>query len=271
MAVCQMIISENKDENLQKAEAMIRESALLGANVVTLTEMFNCPYSNDLFASFAEEIPGKTSSMLSDLSKELGIYIIGGSIPEKSGDKIFNSSIIVNNKGEIIDVYRKIHLFDIDIKGKITFRESDTLEYGNKIVVVDTPFCKIGIAICYDIRFPELMRILTLKGAEVIVLPAAFNMTTGSAHWDSLMKMRAIDNQVYFVGAAPARDEDGIFCAYGHSAIVDPWGEKVASLDEKEGIIIGTIDLNYVKEVRNKLPLLKHMRNDLYNIEVNSD
>ncbi len=267
IGVCQMKVKDNKSHNLKRAEEMIREAHANGSDLVVLPEMFNTPYLNECFVKYAEELlESKTVRALSTLAKELRIYLVGGSIPEKEKDKIFNTSFVFNDKGEIIGRHRKIHLFDIDVKDKVTFKESDTLSRGNDVTVINTPYCKIGIAICYDMRFPELMRLMVLKGAQVIVVPAQFNWTTGPAHWESLIKVRSLDNQVYFVAAAPALNEALGFHAYGHSMIASPWGDKMIGLDEKEGIIYGDINLDYVEQVRNELPLLKHRRLDLYDV-----
>ncbi|SET62405.1 Predicted amidohydrolase [Natronincola peptidivorans] len=267
VAICQMLVTDNKEENLSKAEEMIREAKREAAEVIILPEIFNCPYNNEYMVEMAEDYPGKTTDMLSSLARELQVYIIGGSIPEKAGDKVYNTSFTFNKNGELIGTHRKMHLFDIDIEGKITFKESDIVGYGEEVTVVETEYCKIGVAICYDMRFPELMRLLALKGAEVIVVPAAFNTTTGPAHWHETIKVRAVDNQVYFVAASPARNMASTYHAYGYSTIINPWGDVVASTKETEAIVYGEIDLDYVKKVRQELPLLKHRRTDLYTLE----
>ena len=267
IAVCQMSVVDNKEENLTKAEEMLRRAAKdFQADILVLPEMFNCPYSNDFFPAYAEVFPGDSTNRLSSLAKELKVYIIGGSIPEREGEKIYNTSFIFDTEGKLLAKHRKMHLFDIDVEGGITFKESDTLGAGDQVTVVDTPFCKLGIAICYDMRFPELMRLMVEKGAEVIIIPAAFNMTTGPAHWDSLIKIRALDNQVYFVAASPARNPEAAYNAYGHSTIINPWGDIVARAGEGEVIIYGELDLDYVTKIRNQLPLLKHRRRDVYEL-----
>lgn len=266
IATCQLDVLQKKDDNLEKAKELIKEASYNGADLVVLPEMFNCPYDNSFFPEFAEEFSGITTDFLSKLAQNESIYIVGGSIPEKEGDNIYNTSYIFDRKGKVIGKHRKMHLFDIDIEDGISFKESDTLGYGNNVTVFDTEFCKIGVAICYDMRFPELMRLMALKGAEIIIVPAAFNMTTGPAHWHALAKIRAIDNQVYFVAASPSRNVDSSYVAFGHSLIVDPWGDIISEADEKEGIIYGNIDLSRIKKIRNQLPLLKHRRIDLYDV-----
>ncbi len=253
-----------KEKSMETAADYIVHAAENGAQVISLPEMWNCPYSNDYFREYSEPETGPTVKFMSDLAAGQGIYLIGGSIPELDEGKVYNTSYCFDRSGNIIGKHRKVHLFDIDVKGGIRFMESDTLTAGRDITVIDTEFCKIGVAICYDVRFPEWFRKMALAGAKLIILPAAFNMTTGPAHWDITMRMRALDNQVYFAANSPARDEEGVYVAYGNSCIVDPWGKFTAHCDEKEGIIYGDIDLEYVDSVREQLPLLKHRREELY-------
>jgi omega-amidase len=266
VGICQMQVEEDKDKNIQRAEMMIREAASQGSNLIVLPEMFNCPYENKYFPVFAEVFPEKTTKILSRLSKELGVYLIGGSIPEKEEKVIYNTSYIFNREGKVIGKHRKMHLFDIDIEDGIKFKESENLGFGQEVTVVNTAYCKIGVAICYDMRFPELMRLMVLEGAQVIVVPAAFNMTTGPAHWELLIRTRALDNQVYFIAASPSRNKNASYHAYGHSSIVNPWGTVVSEADEKECILYGEVDLNMVRKIRRELPLLKHRRIDVYEL-----
>ena len=264
LALCQMKVSAEKKQNLRMAGAMVREAAAGGANVIALPEMFSCPYSNDYFREFAEEEDGPTVGYLSLLAEELKVYLIAGSVPELEGDKVYNTSYSFDKTGKVIGKHRKVHLFDIDVKGGIRFQESETLSPGTDMTVFDTEYCKIGVGICYDVRFPELFRKMTLAGAQLIVLPGAFNMTTGPAHWDLTMRARALDNQVYFAAVSPARDLDGPYQAYGGSCIVNPWGEFCGKTDSREAVVYSDIDLDYVEEIRNQLPLLKHRRPELY-------
>lgn len=266
IALCQMLGSMDKEESKAKAKKMIQEAAANGAQVVVLPEMWNTPYSNDYFREYAEPQDGATVNFLSDLAKENDIYLIGGSISELDQDRVYNTSYSFNRKGELIGKHRKMHLFDIDVDGGIRFMESDTLTAGEDTTVIDTEYCKIGVAICYDVRFPELSRNMALEGAKVIVLPAAFNMTTGPAHWDLTMRARALDNQVYFAACSPARDMTGVYQAYGNSCIATPWGEFLAHADETEHIVYGDIDLDYVEAVRRQLPLLQHRKKELYRL-----
>lgn len=264
LALCQMQVGLIKEDNIKNAEKMIREAVKNGANVVALPEIFNCPYSNKYFREFSEDENGMTVKFLSGIASELGIYLVGGSIPEIDEDKVYNTSFTFDRKGKIIGKHRKAHLFDIDVKGGVSFKESDTLTPGDKSTVVETEYGKIGIAICYDVRFPELFRKMTLEGAKLVILPAAFNMTTGPAHWDLSMKARALDNQIFFAAVSPARDINSPYVAYGHSCAVTPWGEFCAKLDSRPGIAYTDIDFNYNEEIRNQLPLLKHRRPEIY-------
>lgn len=264
VGICQMLVGENKAANMNKAEQMVGDAASEGANMVVLPEMFNCPYDNAFFPSRAEPPNGETVGRLSEMAHQHHVYLIGGSIPEVEDGKIYNTCYVFDPFGEILGKYRKIHLFDVDIAGGVRFKESDTLTAGDEPLVVETAYGKIGVGICYDIRFPELARRMALDGAEIIFLPGAFNMTTGPAHWGLSIKMRAVDNQVYFVGASPARDEQASYVAYGHSMIADPWGEVIVEAGAKEGIVYGELDRDKIVKTRQELPLLAHRRTDIY-------
>lgn len=268
IGVCQMLVLEQKDDNLAKARSMIREAAVHGSRIVILPEMFNCPYNSSLFPGYAETYPeGRTFKMLSEAAVTEGIYLVGGSLPEREQGSIFNTSFVFGPQGELLAKHQKIHLFDVDLPDGLSFRESKTLGYGKKITVVKTEVANLGVAICYDIRFPELSRLMVLMGADLIVVPASFNMNTGPAHWELLLRMRAVDNQVFIIGAATARDTSASYVSYGNSAIVDPWGDIIARADEKETILYGDIDLGQIDKIREALPLLRHRRTDIYYVK----
>ena len=264
LALCQLKGSYDKEESRQTVRRYVTEAASNGADVIALPEMWDCPYSNDYFREYAETADGETVKFMSDLAAELGVYLIGGSISEIDDDKVYNTAFCFDREGRMIGRHRKTHLFDIDVEGGIRFMESDTLTAGDSATVIDTEFGKIGVAICYDVRFPELFRRMTLDGARMVIMPAAFNMTTGPAHWDITMRARALDNQIFFAANSPARDEEGIYVAYGNSCIVSPWGDFIAHADEKECILYADIDFDYEDSIRNQLPLLKHRRPELY-------
>ncbi len=266
VGLIQMKVVADKEANLAKAEDMIKKAAARGTQLIILPEMFNCPYETGKFPEYAEEEGGPTWQRLSIIAREIGVYLIGGSIPEIEGKKIFNTSYIFNDQGEQLARHRKIHLFDIDVEGGQTFKESDTLSPGEQITVFATPFGKIGVAICYDIRFPELARLMVEKGANFIVVPGAFNPTTGPAHWEILFRTRALDNQVFTIGAAPACNPESNYLSYGNSLIVDPWGRVINRLGGEEGILVEELELNTLNKVRSQLPLLEHRRLDLYQV-----
>lgn len=266
IGIIQMIVKKEKEINLNNARNLVNKLASLGANIIVLPEMFSCPYDNSYFPTYAEYDYEHTYNFLSNLAKVNNIYLVAGSVPEKHNNNIYNTSYVFDRNGNNIAKHRKIHLFDINIKNRQKFKESDTLSPGNNITVFDTEFGKIGLCICYDFRFPELARLMVNKGAQAIIVPASFNMTTGPAHWDIMFKSRAIDNQVYTIGCSPARDSTSTYVSYGHSLVISPFGETICELDEKEACITCEIDLDYVDKIRDELPLLMHRRIDLYNL-----
>lgn len=190
LGLCQTRVTRNKGENLRLAEAALRQAADQGANLALLPEMFNCPYENPCFPLYGEPAGGETWQFLAAMARELGLYLAGGSVPELEGDKVYNTCYLFSPQGEELARHRKVHLFDIDVPGGQRFKESDTLAAGNQITVVDTPLGTLGLAICFDIRFAELFRVMGDRGAQLILVPADFNMTTGPVHWD-LAKYRS--------------------------------------------------------------------------------
>lgn len=266
VAVIQMKVTENKEENIKRAEERIQVAAENGAKIIALPEIFNSPYSTACFEEYAEVYPGETSKRMIRAARENEVYLVAGSIPEKDGADIYNTSYVYSPVGELLGRHRKMHLFDIDVKGGQYFKESDVLTPGEDFLVVDTEYGKLGVGICYDIRFPEYFRALCLEGAEIIVLPAAFNMTTGPAHWDISIRMRAVDNQVYLMAASPARVEGAGYISYANSRIANPWGEIIASAGTEEEIIYSELSAEKLENTREGLPLLKHRRKDKYQL-----
>lgn len=266
-ALIQMPVVEDKQTNLEVAGDYIRQAADQGADLVVLPEMFNCPYATVNFPVYAEAEGGASHTYLSEAARDSGVYLVAGSIPERDAQgRIFNTSFVFDRDGRQIGRHRKMHLFDIEVEGGQSFKESDTLAPGQEVTVFETEFGKIGLAICYDLRFPELARLMTDEGAKILVIPAAFNMTTGPAHWEVLFRNRALDNQVYILGVAPARNPNGVYVSYANSLVVSPWGEVISRLDDKPGMVVTEIDLDYVDKVRRELPLLQHRRKDLYTL-----
>ena len=260
---------EDKDTNINIAKKGIEECVKKGAEIIILPEIFNSPYDSKKFREYSEEKKGKTWSFLSNISKQKKIILIGGSIPEYDNDKVYNTSFIFNSEGNEIAKHRKMHLFDIDIKGGQCFKESDSLTAGDSICVFDTSFCKIGLCICFDMRFPELSRLMILKGAKIIIVPAAFNMTTGPPHWESMFKQRAIDNQCFTIGVAPARNNESSYISYANSIIVNPWGNIIYKAGDKEVFDVIDINLGEVDSIREQLPLISARRTDIYTIQEN--
>ena len=267
-ALIQMGVSADKKENLEKAKTYIAKAKAGGADIAVLPEMFNCPYSNAYFADYAEKTGGESHTSLSAAAKDNGLYLIGGSMPEIAEDgSIYNTSFVFDREGKEIARHRKVHLFDIDVKGGQRFFESETFKGGDDITVFDTEFGKMGLVICFDIRFPEICRLTALSGAKALFAPGAFNMTTGPLHWEILFRLRAVDNQLFTVGVSPARDEAGVYVSYANSIAADPWGRIIYRADEKECMEVVELDLTEVEKVREQLPLISAMRKDIYKIE----
>lgn len=261
--------TQSKEQSLIHAAAMI-EAALKeqpDIDFIALPEMFACPYENAAFPVYAEEPGGYAYRFCSRLAKEHGVYLSAGSWPERIGAKIYNTAYVFDAKGRAIARHAKMHLFDIDIKGGQRFRESDTLAAGDQITVFDTQFGRMGLCICYDFRFPELARLMADKGAKLIFVPAAFNITTGPLHWELMFRSRAVDNQLFTVGTAPARDEAASYRSWGHSIAVSPWGKVLSQMEGSEAAAAVAIDLQEADEVRAQLPLLQHRRFDIYRLE----
>lgn len=268
IAVCQMMVKDDKEANLKKAVDLIRKSSSEGADLVVLPEMFNCPYENEKFPLYAEHRDDSvTLRTVREAARDYGVYLVAGSIPESEGDKIYNTSIVFNRDGDLLGAHRKLHLFDVDVPDGICFKESDTLSPGDDYTILDTELGKLGVVICYDIRFGELIRLMALEGVEFLIVPGAFNMTTGPAHWDSLIRSRAIENQFYVVAASPARDLDASYVAYGHSLIVDPWGEVLSRAGAGEEIIFADLEAKRLEDVRGQMPVFGNRRTDLYSIK----
>lgn len=265
VGLLQMKVSVNREENLLRAEEMARDAARKGAKLVVLPEMFLCPYDTACFAQYAEAEGGKAYRMLSRVAKETGVLLVGGSMPEiDEQSRLYNTSYVFDPQGQCIAKHRKVHLFNIDIPGGQRFRESDVLTAGDKATVFNTPFGRMGVAICFDIRFPELARTAALLGAKMMIYPGAFNPTTGPAHWSLLHRARALDNQFFSVGVAPACDPDASYHSYGHSLIADPWGTLLCELDDKETLSVIKVDLDAVEKIRTSLPVLRARKPHTY-------
>ena len=272
-AILQTKVFAEKEKNIRQLEQILASGKTEGADLITLPEMFACPYETGNFPLYAEPQGGPSWQALSAAAKKYGIYLSAGSIPELvkvetagEKDRVYNTAYVFGRDGKQIGKHRKAHLFDLNVEGGQHFKESDTLSPGEEIGCFDTEFGKIGLCICYDFRFPETARLMALDGARIILVPAAFNMTTGPAHWELMFRQRAVESQCYVIGTAPARDPESSYISWGHSIAVDPWGKILTQMDEKEGIRIVELDLDYADKVRQELPLLAHRRTDLYEL-----
>jgi predicted amidohydrolase len=261
-AAIQLHAGLNKTENVANATRSIERAAARGAKLVVLPEYFNCLGPLPEVAAQAEAIPGSTSEAMRQLAARLQIVLVAGSICESasSAGRGRNTSLVFGPQGEQLAVYRKRHLFDVSISPELTFEESHWIEPGKSLSHFRGNLGNIGQAICYDLRFPELFRELAEQGMQVLAFPSAFSQTTGEAHWEVLLRARAIENQCYVVAANQYGQHSPQFTSYGHSMIVDPWGRIVAQQPSGDGIVLAEIDLELVAQVRRDLPALAHRR-----------
>ena len=265
-ALIQMPVTADKAENLTVARDYVRRAADGGAQLAVLPEMFCCLYTNEAFRANAEPAGGPVHRAMAGLARETGLWLVAGSMPEADGERIYNTSFVFDPAGRQAAFHRKMHLFDIDVKGGQRFMESETFTAGDSVTVFDTPFGKLGLCICFDLRFPELARCMALAGARAIVTPAAFNMTTGPAHWELLFRQRAVDNQLFTLGVAPARDEKGPYVSYGNTILCSPWGEVLARAGSAPALLLADVVLTQIESIRAQLPLLSARRTDVYRL-----
>ncbi len=267
----QMPVSASREENLSAAKRAVEAAASEQADLVSLPEMFCCPYDTANFPLYAEGEDGPVLSCCSRLARTYGIYLSAGSVPERGEDgAVYNTAYVFDREGRQIARHRKAHLFDIDVKGGQSFRESDTLSPGNSVTTFHTEFGVLGLCVCYDFRFPEMGRLMAARGARLILVPAAFNPTTGPAHWELMFRAQSMFNQVFTVGTAPALDPAGGYHSWGHSIAVNPWGTVLAQMGTEAGCQTVELDLSEADSVRSQLPLLAHRRTDLYTLKENN-
>ncbi len=258
----QLNTKDNIENSFKQIVLQVKECSEYGTQMIIFPEL-STYLSETSTLKIAQTIDGEIISRFKELAKKYNIYIHNGSFVEKgkAEGKSFNTSVLINPGGNIEAVYRKIHLFDIELNKNLSYRESDRYERGDSIVNHNSSIGNFGFSICYDLRFPELYRELTFNGAKLIFVPAAFTMHTGKDHWEALLRARAIENQVYI--AAPnqiGEHPDNKFC-YGNSMIIDPWGKVIARASDKTGVIVADIDWNYLDNIRRKLPSLKNRVN----------
>lgn len=260
-AAIQLNSQPDMDQNMTQIRHLVEKAAGEEAHFVTLPENFAF-YGNDWEQLHqAMSISERVECDLTKWAKEFGIYILGGGYPVPAGrEKVYNCSILINPEGEIIESYNKIHLFDVTLSESESYKESEIMKAGeSSAIVYDAPgLAKTGLSICYDVRFPELYRQMADQSVELITVPSAFTKTTGSAHWEVLLRARAIENSAYLVAPAQTGTHGDKRESYGHALIIDPWGRVLANGGIMPGIITAEIDLEYVEEVRRKLPSLKH-------------
>ena len=266
LALFQMRVKDQPAENLAHATAGIARAAAAGADMVVLPEMFVCPYTNSAFLQFAQPRTGRYAQTMAEAAAKAGVWLIAGSVPEQEETRFYNTSYVFSPSGKLIAAHRKMHLFDIAVQGGQHFQESDTFTPGDQVTLFDTPFGRIGLCICFDMRFPELSLLMALQGAQMIFAPAAFNRTTGPAHWDLLFRQRAVDNQLFTVGIAPARDPSGPYVSYAHSLVCSPWGEVLCRAGTEEEMLCCTVDFAQNSSIRAQLPFISARRTDLYGL-----
>jgi predicted amidohydrolase len=264
-AVCQMRSGEDVSSNLAAAQALLEEAADEGADIAVLPEFFAYLGPEDRIPSVAEALPGgAASTLLSGMAREREMWILGGSVHERDDERLYNTAPLFDRTGELVATYRKVHLFDVDLDGQPPFRESATFTPGTELVTHPVEDLRVGLSICYDLRFPELFRGLMTLGSELIVLPAQFQHQTGIAHWEVMIRARAIENQC-FVAASAQWGEFGPpeepRRSYGRSMIVGPWGDVLAHAPEEgSGVWIADLDTAELRRVRKVLPALEHRR-----------
>jgi len=259
-----MTSTEDRERNLAVAERLARKAANAGAELVAFPENFTYLRLRRR-NRYADRLDGELMTRLAGWAKDLGIYLLAGSIPEeiRGSDLVHNTSVLFSPSGQRLAVYRKMHLFDVRIRGRAVFEESSLVAAGSDPVIADTPLGRMGLTICYDLRFPELYRRLALAGAEVLFVPSAFTAYTGRAHWLPLLQARAIENQCWVVAPAQVGVHGPRRESHGSTAIIDPWGTIVARRDKGEGVVIAEIDLDREARIRKALPCLEHVRSQL--------
>lgn len=269
VAVVQTNPGPDKDTNVELAFELTERAAKAGAQLVALPETFHYRGPSEGRRASAETIPGPLSGSLRELATRLGIYLLAGSYNElpaasETDQRTHNTSLFFGPDGSLLGKYRKIHLFDVTVGDRVVARESSRNQPGDRAVVADTPFGKVGMTVCYDVRFPELYRSLALAGAGILTAPSNFSERTGRDHWEVLLRARAIENGAFVIAPATIGDGGAGFMAYGRSMIVDPGGTVVACAPDEEGITLSTLDLSRVDAVRSSLPSLQHLRPAAY-------
>ena len=269
IAAIQLNSGENLRDNLKAAFKLIEQARQTGASCAVLPENFAWMGRDSDAATFTEQFHhGEAQQFLQQTAKELEIWLIGGSHRIQSGSETegnaYNTSLVYNPQGEQIARYDKIHLFDADVNDDQAYRESDHIKAGQHTTLFNTDFARIGLTICYDLRFPALFQSLRQQGADVIVVPSAFTATTGKAHWKALLRARAIENQVYIIAPAQCGTHPYGRKTWGHSLCIDPWGEVIDELGNEPGTIMCSIDQQKITDIRQKMPVFDHQKSAHY-------
>jgi predicted amidohydrolase len=264
-AAVQLNSTDDYERNLEVAERLVRDAAADGAELVVLPEKWTVLGPPDVLRASAQPLSGPAVTAAASWARELGIRIVAGSVPERveGQEKLFNTSAALGPDGGFRGVYRKIHMFDVDVDD-VSYRESEAEEPGDEIVVADADGVQLGLSVCYDLRFPELYRILALRGANVVTVPSAFTERTGRDHWEVLLRARAIENQVFVVAAGQIGDAPPHYRSYGRSMIVDPWGVVLAQAPDTECFVAADLDFAIQDEMRSSLPSLRNRRASAY-------
>jgi predicted amidohydrolase len=266
VACVQMTSRADKAANLETAERLVAQAASTGADIVVLPEKWNAIGDAGVYHATAEPLEGGESvAAMSEWARRHGITLVGGSIAERreGREKLSNTSVVFDPGGQIVAVYRKIHLFDVEVGG-VVYRESEAEEPGDEAVLAEAEDWRIGLTVCYDVRFPELYRILALEGAQLITVPAHFTTPTGKDHWHVLLRARAIENQLYVAAAAQIGETLPGKPAYGRSLIADPWGIVLAQAPDEETVIAAELDRAHLGQIRAKLPSLANRQSHAY-------
>jgi deaminated glutathione amidase len=264
-AAVQLNSTDDKERNLETAERLVRDAARDGAELIALPEKWNLLGPGDALRAGAEDLDGPTLSAVRSWARELGVHVVAGSISERVAerDKLSNTSVLVGPDGEVGAAYRKIHMFDVDVGG-VAYRESEHEEPGTEIVVSSVADVPVGLTVCYDLRFPELYRILAVRGARVITIPSAFTLHTGKDHWEPLLRARAIENQAFVLAPNQIGEAPPHYNSYGRSMIVDPWGVPLATAPDDECFVAADLDFALQDRIRESLPSLANRRPESY-------
>ena len=266
VAAVQLNSTNDKDRNLETARRLVREAAAAGAELVALPEKWNLLAPPAELEAGAEELEGGVSTEAArGWAREHGIHVLAGSIGERvaGADRLFNTSALIDPSGALIAVYRKIHMFDVEVGG-VTYRESEAEQPGDEIVTAAAGAVEVGLSVCYDLRFPELYRILAVRGARFITVPSAFTLATGRDHWEVLLRARAIENQAFVLAPNQVGEAPPHYVSYGRSMIVDPWGVVLAQAADGENVIVADLDLQRQAALRESLPSLANRRPEAY-------